>query len=503
MTLINLRNLGVTLGAPLFSNLNFAIVKGDRTGLVAANGRGKSTLLRVLAGDADASHGDITRARGLRVGLVTQDVPEALQALPLHQAVLTALSDEQARSEAWRVDIALNDLAVPDELWEKPLRALSGGWQRVALLARAWVAEPDLLLMDEPTNHLDLGRIGILQGWLDTVARNTPFLVASHDRAFLDATTNRTLFLRSERSQLFARSYSEARAALDEADAAEGRQFANELAKVSQLRRQAAKLKNIGINSGSDLLLTKTKRLNERAEKIEEAARPAFQERSAGAIRLTNSGIHSKALVSLDNADIQTPDGRTLFRTGALWINRGDRVVVLGANGTGKTRLLSQVIRALAEPDPRIRVAPSVVPGISDQALQHLDRFRSPMDAVAGRRDVNDRAARALLADAGMSVAIQDGKIAALSGGQRARLSMLLLRLEHPNFYILDEPTNHLDIEGQEALEHELLAHDATALLVSHDRAFVRQVGTRFWQIVRNRLVEVDDPEAFFALQLG
>lgn len=502
MTLINLRNLGVTFADPLFSNINLTIGKGDRIGLVAANGRGKSTLFRIITGDTDATHGDITTSRGLRIGFVSQDVPDGMAEKSIYDAVLSGLDSDQAENESWRADIALNDLTVPDEIWPQPLNTLSGGWQRIALLARIWVSEPDVLLMDEPTNHLDLNRIGLLQTWLETVARSTPFVIASHDRAFLDAVTNRTFFLRPEMSHAFAVPYSAARQALAELDLAAARQNEKDLAKADQLRRQAAKLKNIGVNSGSDLLLTKTRQLKDRADKIEAAARPAYQERSAGTIRLANSDTHAKALVKIEAADITVPDGRTSFRTETLWINRGDRVVVLGPNGAGKTQLLSRIINALKADRADIRIAPSVVPGVSDQALSQLDAFKTPLDALTRSTNVGDRNARSLLAGAGIRIGLQDSPLATLSGGQRSRLAMLLLRLAHPNFYILDEPTNHLDIEGQEALEHELLAHGATTLLVSHDRTFIRNVGTRFWLIDRKRLIEVDSPEALFAEQL-
>ena len=316
MTLIACKDLGVTLGAPLFTGLSLSIAKGDRLGLVAANGRGKSTLLRCLAGQHEPTSGEVTRARGLRVGHLEQDVPAALLSLTLQEAALRALPPDQQEDERWRVDIVLDDLQVPEELRDQPLRALSGGWQRTALLARAWVTEPDVLLMDEPTNHLDLGRIGLLQSWLDTVARDVPVVVASHDRAFLDAVTTRTLFLRETRSRAFALPFTLARRALAEADAAEERRFENDMKQAAQLRRQAAKLKNIGINSGSDLLVVKTKQLRERADRLEAAARPAHQERSAGAIRLANGGTAAKALVAFDDVAVMAPDGRPLFRTG-------------------------------------------------------------------------------------------------------------------------------------------------------------------------------------------
>ena len=503
MTLLNISNLSVTLADPLFSGLDLTLSKGDRLGLVAANGRGKSTLLACLSNDMEPTAGTITRARGLRIGHVAQYVPDSLHDSTLYDLVLSALPPEQVDFESWRVDVALDELSVPYELQQRPLGTLSGGWQRTALLAAAWITEPDVLLLDEPTNHLDLRRIGLLQDWLRALPRDKAVIITSHDRAFLDATTTRTLFLREQRSRDFALTYSPARAALETADAADARRFANDLNKATQLRKQAAKLKNIGINSGSDLLITKTKQLTERAEKMEAAARPAHQDRSAGDIKLVNAGTHAKALVTIDNLAVQTPDGRMLYATGQKWITPGDRVVLLGANGTGKTQLIKAVNAALSGQPSGVRTAPSVVAGYADQHLSQLDPDESPMKAITYRFDVGDQRARGLLAGVGVAHQMQDTPLRMLSGGQKSRLAMLVLRLTHPNFYLLDEPTNHLDIEGQEALEDELIRHGAACLLVSHDRSFVRNVGNRFWLIDRKKLVEVPNAEEFFENEMA
>jgi ATPase subunit of ABC transporter with duplicated ATPase domains len=251
--------------------------------------------------------------------------------------------------------------------------------------------------MDESTNHLDLRRIGFLQTWLATGAQGRPVVVASHDRAFLDAVTTRTLLLREPRSQVLALPYSRARAALAEVDAAEGRRFANDMTQALQMRGQAAKLKNIGINSGSDLLVVKTKQLQERADRMEEAARPVHQERGAGAIRLAKGGTPSKALAAFDDVAVKAPDGRLLFRTGKLWIHRGDRIVVLGPNDNGKSQFLPLVRRALREGVSGITVAPTVVEGWSDQNLAQFDAYPTAWAAVTERFDVGDHRARGLL----------------------------------------------------------------------------------------------------------
>ena len=501
MSLLTLNATGVILSEPLFTDLSLTLSKGDRLGLVAANGRGKSTLLSLCGGTLEPTTGEITRARGLRVAHVAQDLPTGGETL--HDHVRAALPPDQAEYESWRVDVVLDDLAVPWEIQMKPLDALSGGWRRTALLAAAWITEPDVLLLDEPTNHLDLARIGLLQGWLARLPRDVACVIVSHDRAFLDATTNRTLFLRPAESRAFALPFTPARAALDEADAADARRHANDMAKANQLRRQAAKLKNIGINSGSDLLVTKTRQLKDRADRLEAAAKPAHRERSAGDIRLGNADTHAKALVTLPETEISAPDGTALYRAGPLWINRGDRVVLLGPNGSGKTSLIRLVHAALQGRDGPVRAAPSVSFGYSDQALSLLSDSRTPMQTIAGQFDVGDQRARGLLAAAGIDISRQDNPLDRLSGGQKARLAMLVLRLRQPNFYLLDEPTNHLDIDGQEALEDELTAHGATCLLVSHDRSFVRNTGTRFWQIDRRRLLEVESPEPFFEVEMA
>ncbi len=498
MSLIALNGVSLTRSESLFNGLDLSIAKGDRLGLVAANGRGKSSLLRILANEEEPMTGTVRRARGLVAALAPQDPPERLLSFTFHDAVRDALDPEAAETEAWRVDVLLDDLAVDGTLRDRPVRSLSGGWQRTMLLARAVVTEPDLLLLDEPTNHLDIARIGVLQRFLAALPRDCAVVTASHDRAFLDDATNRTLFLRPEDSVDFALPYAQARRALDERDGAMDRQFANDMRKVRALRQQAAKLKNIGINSGSDLLVVKTKQLSERADRLEEEARPAHKDQSAGTIRLANSGSHAKALVTIKDTVIAAPDGRPLFRTGRFWIENGDRVALLGANGAGKTRLLERLRSAFADPDPDIRGAASLRVGYSDQALCQLDAFPSPWEAVKRSGHVADHPARSLLVGAGIAIEAQNVPIARLSGGQRARLAMLLLRLAQPNFYLLDEPTNHLDIEGQDMLDRELNEQRAACLLVSHDRAFVRAVATRFWMIRDGRLVEIDDPDPMF-----
>ena len=495
---ISLNSAGVIIADPLFANLSLVIGEGDRVGLVAGNGGGKTTLLRCIVGTQELTQGEIVRSRGLRVGYVEQDVPERLLPLTLRDAVLDTLPPDARDSDAWRVDMVLDEFDTPEDMRDRSVSRLSGGWQRLMLIARVWINEPDALLLDEPTNHLDLGKILQLERWLLGATRNMPVIIASHDRGFLDAVTNRTLFLRPGTSHYFALPFTRARASLAEADEAAAKQQEKDFKEAKQLRQQASKLTNIGINSGSDLLTLKAKYLKERAAKIEASAVQLHKERS-GEIKLTNAGTHAKVLVAIENLTIRTPDGRDLFSIPKLHIFQGDRVVLLGRNGTGKSQFMKLMTRAMSGAEVAgVRVTTSLKLGATDQDMSQLPVSGTPFDFIAGFSQ-GDQRTKALLAGAGFPVEKQTRPISTLSFGQRARLTLLALRLTEPNFYLMDEPTNHVDIAGQEQLEAEIFEHGASCILVSHDRSFVTNMGTRFFEIVGKRIVEVDGPEAFFA----
>ena len=274
-----------------------------------------------------------------------------------------------------------------------------------------------------------------------------------------------------------------------------GQKALGDAKEADRLRRSAGHLRNVGINSGSDTWLKKSKQLANRAEAIEQSLRPLAKDRS-GDIRLTNRGTHAKVLIALDDVPVATPDGKELFRIGTLKIFQRDRIVVTGANGVGKSlfvRLLRQAVEG--ETIPGITVSPTVVVGYVDQQMSQLPAAETPHGFVTGQFRLGDQRSVSLLAGAGFDIDTQRRPIAHLSPGQKARLGLLALRLAEPNFYLMDEPTNHVDIIGQERLEAEILAHEATCVLVSHDRFFVRAIGTRVLRIEGGRIVEMEVPE--------
>jgi ATPase subunit of ABC transporter with duplicated ATPase domains len=496
MSIISLRDVGVLSPHRLFQNLTITIADGDRIGLIAGNGGGKTTLLKCLAGLLEPTTGDIVRSRGMRIGYVEQDVPANVLGLPLAEAIRRALPAAERDGNEWRVDVVLDEFGASPELHDRPLHALSGGWQRLALIARAWVTEPDALLLDEPTNHLDLAKIQMLERWI--TACRVPMVIASHDRRFLDAGTTRTLFLRPGTSRVYAHSYTPARQLLAEDDATQETRLAKDAREVDRLRRNANELKNVGINSGSDLLLKKSKQLRERAAALEQTFALAHVERS-GDIRLANRGTHAKLMLALAGVDVRTPEGQMLFRIGKLDVFQQDRLVLLGRNGVGKSQFVRLLRQALAGDDvPGVRISPSIVMGYVDQLMSHLPDAATPHGFISDRFRPGDQRTIRLLAGAGFTVDMQRRPIAELSLGQKARLGLLALRLTEPNFYLMDEPTNHVDITGQERLEAEILAHEATCIIVSHDRAFVQAIATRYLLIDGGKVEEIGAPDAFY-----
>ena len=493
MSAISLRQVSVLTPTPLFQNLTFTLGEGDRLGVIAGNGAGKSTLLRCLTGTLDPTHGSVVPSRGLRTALVAQDMPPALNDLTLREVIRRALPADRA-AEEWRVDVLLDDLGATHELHDRPVRALSGGWQRLALIARAWISQPDLLLLDEPTNHLDVEKIRLLERWLSREAPNL-LVVASHDRDFLDACTNRSLFLRPETSRSYAHAYSVARPLLVADDAAAEAKLTRDSREVTRLQRSAAALRNIGLNSRSDAAQKKSAQMAQRAHRLEQELRPIEVDRTAE-VRLAGRGTHARVLLMVDNLAVAPPEGAPLFHIPHLTILRGDRIVVLGRNGVGKSLLVQRLHSALTMPNsvPGVRVSAAAVVGFMDQAMSQLPGRDTPFHFVSVRFGLTDQRCRSVLAGAGFPVDRQLQPIDAFSPGQRARLGLLALRLTEPTVYVLDEPTNHLDIPGRETLESEIVDHAGTSIMVSHDRRFVRTVGTRFLLIEGEQMREIAAP---------
>jgi len=489
--------------ARVFRDISF-LLDDARTALVGENGAGKSTLLKCLTGTLELNGGKVIRSRGLRVGSVPQDVPEGLADRTVREVLHESLMRVGQDDDWWRIDVLVDEIGVEPEILDKRFGELSGGWQRLMLIAAAAkIEEPDILILDEPTNHLDLANINTLERWL-TVEFDIPMLIVSHDREILDRVTERTLFLRSDGVHAFKTRFSVAREELLRRDATAAARARLEEKEIKRLEQAAARYKVWAVKNPD---LNKRKNAVEtRIARIESERTQTYVSRERR-LELSDGDIDAKVALRLANLEVKTPDGRKLIAIDRLTIAAGDRIALLGVNGAGKSTLLSAIATAY---DPArehydgqapVRFNPSCRLVYFDQSMRDLPVDEAILDFVSEADGVNEKDAVRVLAQAGFAFAKIQEPIGVLSHGERARLVFLKMKLLRPNFYLLDEPTNHLDIEGQEDLEEQLERSDVSCVFVSHDRFFTRTAATRFIEIRRGRLAEIDDPDAFFDAQ--
>ena len=503
MSQIRFDKVAVGYANTLFKNITLTISAHDRIGIVGNNGCGKSTLLNSIAGLVELQEGRIISPKGLKFGLIEQEMPKSIANKTFYEAICSAIPPLEKDHSLWKVDVTLDSFKAPSSLRDRQVKDLSGGWQRLALIARSVLSNPDILLLDEPTNHLDIEKILVLERWLNEQVYDIPMISVSHDRNFLENCTNKTFFLRGGEIREYRYPYARAIQLLAEDDKNSETQRSKELKEMNRLKRSAHELRQIGVNNYSAAALKKSNQIAKRAEGIETKLTHVHIEEKRD-IRLSNSGIHNKQLVGLKQLDIKTPDGVLLFHIEELRIFQGDRLVIFGKNGTGKSQFQKMLHRATLDVDAArlsgIVVAPAIKLGYIDQHMSHLPLQSSLHDYINESLSLGSQKTTSVLVNAGFPISIHKTKLSQLSPGQRARIVFLGFQMAEPNFYIMDEPTNHLDISGQEQLESEILEQNATTVLVSHDRAFTKNVGTKFFMIKNKRLVEIDSPDVYYQL---
>jgi ATPase subunit of ABC transporter with duplicated ATPase domains len=485
----------------VFGKVSF-LLDDARTALVGENGAGKSTLLKCLAGELELNGGKVIRSRSLRVGSVPQDVPDGLAGRLVRDVLGDSLTKVGHDGEDWRIDVLVDEIGVEPDILDKPFGTLSGGWQRLMLIAAAArLEEPDILILDEPTNHLDLANINTLERWL-TVDFAVPMLIVSHDRAFLDRVTERSLFLRKDGMHAFKSRFTLAREELLRRDAEAAHRAHLEDKEIRRLEAAAARYKVWAVKNPD---LNKRKNaIESRIERIERTRTQTYTARERR-LELGDGDIDARVALRLAGLDVAAPGtNRKLIAIDRLTVGAGDKIAILGANGAGKSTLLTTLANAF---DPELEHYDSLSPVrfnpacrlvYFDQTMRELPLDQAIVEYITDADGVGEREAVRALASAGFAFARIGEPIGVLSHGERARLVFLKMKLLRPNFYLLDEPTNHLDIEGQEDLETQLESKDVSCLFVSHDRFFTRSVATRYLEIRQGRLVEIDDPESFF-----
>ncbi|HET6231721.1 MAG TPA: ABC-F family ATP-binding cassette domain-containing protein [Longimicrobiaceae bacterium] len=509
--MISVSNLSKSYGdRVLFQDAAFQLNPGERYGIVGANGCGKTTLLSILSGDAEASTGSVSVPKSLRLGVLRQDQflyedeeilgvtlmgnPELWDAMVEKEKLLAnahehfdaerygELEDTVMRLDGYtaeaRAATILEGLGLPTEIHRQPLSTLSGGFKLRVLLAQVLAGSPDILLLDEPTNHLDILSIRWLEKFLHDF--DGPVAVISHDHRFLDNVASHIMDVDYQTVTMYRGNYTDfLEQKVENRDRKEkeieGRQkeIAQQQEFVDRFKAKASKARQ----AQSKLRMIEKKR--EQLEELPGSSRryPKFrfvQRRPSGKEVLKIKGLHKSF-------------GEKHVLPGVdILLDRGDKLVIMGPNGIGKSTLL-KIVMGEMEPDAgSVEWGYETRPGYFAQdhheQLDEIDRTAEQWlwDFCPGKDRGFVRGHLGMMLFSGDE---GEKRLAALSGGEAARLVFARLALEQPNVLVLDEPTNHLDLESIEALVQALQAYEGTLILVSHDRWFVGQLATRIIEI--------------------
>ncbi len=516
MELVRFQNVRKDYGhGPVLRDVTFRIGAGEKTGLIGANGSGKTTMLRLLLGDDTAGGGAITRASGLRMGYVPQYVEVTPGAtvietvLAAHARAAAALREAEERLASATTDEVATAAGAYEEARiaheraggdSAPVRAaamldalglggridqaveqLSGGEKNVLSLASALLAEPDLLVLDEPGNHLDFAGLAWLEQFL-TQFRGAVLMV-SHNRYLLDRAADRILHLHDGRVDAYAGNYSAYRAESLRQKLAQRADYVADQKRLAQLEELVRRFREIAQRTADPAW---GKRLRARKSQLERERTQAADkpEAEASSLRLSLTRDTSKADVALQIRSYSRSFGdRVLFEGASLDVAVGQRVAIIGPNGCGKTTFLRDVLARGSWDDDVIRVGPSLRVGYCAQDQDVLDDGRTVLGQMLLEPDMTREKAYVVLSRFMFGRNDLDKRVGALSGGERNRLQFARLSIQQPDFLVLDEPTNHLDIPACEAIEDALAEFTGTLLVVSHDRYFLDKVADRVVEV--------------------
>ncbi|OOQ53271.1 ABC-F family ATP-binding cassette domain-containing protein [Proteus mirabilis] len=486
----------------LLSNISLALTKGEKIGLIGYNGCGKSTLLKLLSHQLIPTDGSITIANQVIMAYVEQQLPSELQSMRLIDAVLHKLPEELRISESWRSELLLSEMGFKTNEINLLVSQLSGGQHTRLLLARALILQPDLLLLDEPSNHLDLPTILWLETFL-TQWRGS-FILVSHDNRLLDKVTNCTWIIRDKTLSVFRLPCSQARQEQQAQDISAQHRCDAQQKEIDRIAQSAKQLAIWGKVYDNESLSRKAKQMEKQIVRLKDE-QVDVTEGNQWTLQLSGTILRADRLLELHQLSvIPAPDAPILYTIDNQRIKSGDRVAIVGANGTGKSSLLKMIWSSFhgstTSTENMIRLHPRVELGYYDQSLAQLNDNDTLADALKPFAPLLDEQRKMALINAGFVYSRHNQQVKSLSGGERARLLFIGLSLAKYSLLMLDEPTNHLDMEGKQALAEQIQQFSGGILLVSHDRELIEKSCNRFWYIHNGILSEHHDIETIYQL---
>ena len=486
----------------LLSNISLALTKGEKIGLIGYNGCGKSTLLKLLSHQLTPTDGSITIANQVIMAYVEQQLPSELQSMRLIDAVLHKLPEELRISESWRSELLLSEMGFKANEINLLVSQLSGGQHTRLLLARALILQPDLLLLDEPSNHLDLPTILWLETFL-TQWRGS-FILVSHDNRLLDKVTNCTWIIRDKTLSVFRLPCSQARQEQEAQDISAQHRCDAQQKEIDRIAQSAKQLAIWGKVYDNESLSRKAKQMEKQIVRLKDE-QVDVTEGNQWTLQLSGTILRADRLLELHQLSvIPAPDAPILYTIDNQRIKSGDRVAIVGANGTGKSSLLKMIWSSFhgstTSTENMIRLHPRVELGYYDQSLAQLNDNDTLADALKPFAPLLDEQRKMALINAGFVYSRHNQQVKSLSGGERARLLFIGLSLAKYSLLMLDEPTNHLDMEGKQALAEQIQRFSGGILLVSHDRELIEKSCNRFWYIHNGILSEHHDIETIYQL---
>lgn len=529
MPLVTGSNLMMHYGGPdLLKSVSFDIEPGAKIGLIGQNGTGKSTLLKIIIGQLEATKGEIHRQRKLNIAYQAQELvyepgatawdemrklfaadfkrQERLHALEERMAAgedvladYERLQQEHETAGGYgverKIEQVLTGLGLPRASWSQPIESFSGGERNIIGLARILLQEPDLMLLDEPSNHLDMDGIE----WFIQFIRNTraAVLMVSHNRHMLDATATEIWELHSRKLTRWAGNYSDFQRQKAEALALQERQYKSQQKLIKRIEFQARRLMDMANAYDDPAQAKRAKSMLKRIEQMDKVEAPDKSESRFHA-HLTGGKRHGHIALAIEDLTIDV-DKRILLDSANLEITFGQRVALVGPNGSGKTTLFKAILNHAdwenADIDTRdgpfhvrgtLRTGKAAVIGDYSQVHQHaLDESLTLIQWFLNISGLEYQPATLMLHKFLFSRSDLERTIGTLSGGEKSRLQLARLVHEKVNFLMLDEPTNHLDIQACEQLEEMLEEFEGTLLIISHDRYFLDRLV--------NRVVELQD----------